>query len=135
MIETLGTTEHSDSVDHSTLATKSVKVMAGCDDGSIAKLFNNIQPGSLEAKKVWAGIDADCHSASNVAKAKALSGSEKAVGMFAGKPLVPGVVGDATHPQGDFAFLKNKLMWNNGYSEDAATRICSSIKNKLYGNH
>lgn len=134
MIEAMTLTggEHHD-VDNS-VAAKSGKVMAAHTD-DLSKLFMGIQPGSLEAKKLWAGIDADAHSEANVKAAKAMTGSEKAAGMFQGKPLIPGSLGDGAHPQGDYAFLKSKLMYDRGYDELTANRICSSIKAKLYGAH
>jgi len=104
------------------------------DDGSTTgqeklSFLRGATPGSLEAKKVWAKIDADAHSEDAIAKAQKLAG-KKAVGMYQGKPLVPGEAGAG---QGDFQFLVHKLMATKGYSLEAATKIAGKIAHAKYG--
>lgn len=94
---------------------------------------NAIQPGSAEAKKLWAKVDADAHSAENVAKAKALSGSDNATGMWMGRPLVPGMNNPNDVPEGDFQYLTQKLIWDGGHDPTTAKKIAASVKRKLYG--
>ena len=92
----------------------------GLDGGDIP-----FPPGSLEAKKAWAQIDADAHSPANVAKAKQLH--PDAIGMYKGKALVPG----PGENQGDYDFLVDKLVYSKGFSPEVASKIAGSVKFKL----
>jgi hypothetical protein len=85
--------------------------------------------GSPEAKKLWEKIDADAHSEDAVAKAQKLAG-KKAVGMYEGKPLVPG---EAGANQGDFKFLVDKLIATKGFSPEVAGKIAAKVKIAKYG--
>lgn len=90
-------------------------------------------PGSPEAQKAWAQIDADAHSPDAVAQAKAISGNEKAIGMYNGKPLIPGHQGTAEHPEGDADFLRDKLIYTKGLDPAVAGKVVGAIRYKLYG--
>lgn len=85
------------------------------DVGGLKTNFLDIHliPGSPEAKAAW----------------KQIEGAAKAHKMFMGKPLMPG----AGQGEGDFNFLKARLMLHDGYNEDNASRIAGAIKKKLYG--
>lgn len=105
-----------------------IDIFSGYED-SVGKLFYGVEPGSLEAKKVWAQIDANAHSPEAVKTAKAIN--PDANGMYMGKVLAHG----AGAGQGDFQMLVDKLQYVNGYDSEVAHKIASSIKFKLYGVH
>jgi hypothetical protein len=86
------------------------------------------EPGTLEAKQAWMKIEQLAHSPAMIAKAKAL-GIDHPVGMYMGKPLVPGEAGPG---QSDFQMLKDRLIYYDGYSPDVATKIAARVKYKLY---
>lgn len=92
--------------------------------------FKGLVPGSLEAKKLWAKVEQQATSPANASKAKLLSGSEKAIGIYKDRPLVPGEAGKS---QGDFSFLVDKLHYHNGYSLDAAKKIAGKVRWRLEG--
>lgn len=100
------------------------------DDGGLATKLH-AQPGSPEAIKAWAQIDADAHSPTAIAKAKAchVPGAEKSVGFYNGKPLIPGV----GPGQGDFDFLVDKLVATKGMTVGAAEKLAAHIKTLKYG--
>lgn len=78
-------------------------------------------PGSEGAQKAWKIIDQQAHSPEAVAKAKAL-GHEKAVGMYDGRPLIPGTQGEG---HADFKFLVDKLVYTKGFSPEVAKGIAA----------
>ncbi len=84
-------------------------------------------PGSPEAQATFAKLDTLAHSPAMVAKAKALSGDDHAVGIWGSKILIPGVKGAG---QGDFDHLVGHL-YAKGYSLDAATKIAAKHVSKL----
>jgi len=78
-------------------------------------------PGSAEAKKwFYETVDPQVHQVNAALKAKY---GEKCTGMFNGKPLIPGVKGSATDPQGDFDYMIFQLQTCQGVSEAAAQAI------------
>ena len=55
------------------------------------------------------------------------------VGAYYGKPLVPGVEGSPSEPQGDFQYLVDKLMVTQGLDKMSAVKITSKIRFMKYG--
>lgn len=87
-----------------------------------------LEPGSVEAKKAWAAIDAKAHSPESIMKAKSM-GWYKATGLYQGKPLVKG----PGEGHGDYNFLVDKLIYDRGYSPEIANKIAAKIKQNLGG--
>ena len=85
-----------------------------------------VEPGSVEAKKVWKQISIEAHSPENISKAKQLH--PNATGLYMGKPLVPGVAGPG---QADFQFMVDKLIYHDGYSPEVANKIAGKIASGL----
>jgi hypothetical protein len=54
-------------------------------------------------------------------------------GMYQGRPLIPGSLGTPDAPQGDFQLLVDKLKLTQGFDQESADRIASSVMRKLYG--
>jgi hypothetical protein len=110
MIEKLGHEQHAIGTE------KAFKLVDKNGDGHLSAADVPFPPGSLEAKKAWAQIDAQPHSPEMVAKAKKL-GFEKATGMYMGKPLVPGPEGN------DVDFWKDRLIVKNGLDPQVAQKL------------
>ena len=75
------------------------------------------EPGSAEAKLQWNKVWEDAHSPEAVATGKELH--PDAVGIYKGKPLVPG----AGENQGDLNLFKDRLVYSKGLSPEVANRI------------
>ena len=93
-------------------------------DDSIDGTDIPFEPGSLAAKKAWKEIAAIAKSPDAIAQAKAL-GYDNATGMYKGKVLAPG----AGPGEGDFDFLRDKLIYDGGHSPEVATKIAVAIQN------
>lgn len=113
MVENLGHEQHA------TAGTeKAFKLADKNGDGYLSGADIPFAPGSIEAKKAWAQIDAQAHSPEAIAKAKAM-GFAKATGMYMGKVMVPG----PGENQGDVAFWKDKLIYHNGLDPQVANKL------------
>ena len=75
------------------------------------------EPGSLEARLQWNDVWNQSHSPEAVARGKELH--PDAVGIYKGKPLVPG----AGEGQGDMQLFRDRLIFSKGLSPSVAQRI------------
>lgn len=80
-------------------------------------------PGTEGLAEKFAAKQAAAYSPESVAKAKAL-GAKKAVGLYEGKALQPGI---HSH-DGDFNMLRDKLIATQGLSPEAATAVAGKVK-------
>lgn len=97
-------------------------------DGQLNELDCPYPYGTESAKSWWKIVMEPAVKAGATSAMKAKYGA-KLNGAFEGKALVSGPGKD----QGDFSYLVAKLQVTRGLSEESATRIAASIKNKLYG--
>lgn len=88
-----------------------------------------IKPGSPEAREWWERVEKHATNTRIPAEVKAKYGS-KVIGMYKGKPLVPGEAGKG---QGDFEFMVDKLKATRGMSDESARNVAGKIRWKLYG--
>ena len=87
-----------------------------------SQVLNGLEPGSPQAKAMWAKVDASAHSPEAIAKAKA-AGCSNATGWYDGKPLAPGM--GAEHSQHDWQMNVDKLHYANGLDWVVAKKIAS----------
>jgi hypothetical protein len=113
MIENLGHEQHAAGTE------KAFKLVDKNGDGHLSGADIPFVPGSIEAKKAWAQIDAQAHSPEAVAKAKAM-GFANAKGLYMGKPMIPGEAGEG---QSDLKFWKDKLVYHNGLDPQVANKL------------
>jgi hypothetical protein len=85
------------------------------------------EPGSAQAKLQWNDVWNKAHSPDAIAKGKELN--PDAIGIYKGKPLVPG----AGPGQGDMQLFKDKLMYCNGFSPEVANKIAAKKALQLGG--
>lgn len=98
-------------------------------DGVITWADCPFELGSAAAKKWWVTVVQPHTEASITPAIKAKYGA-KVVGVFNGKPLVPGEAGPG---QGDFDFLVNKLVVTQGVDPSIARKIAAKVNHNLYG--
>jgi len=82
--------------------------------------------GSPEAKLWWKNI-MEPYAKSQSDPAWTEQYGDKVVGGYKGKPLVPGVKGSASNPQGDFDFLSDKIKVTQGLSTLSAKKIAAKV--------
>lgn len=85
--------------------------------------------GSAEAKLWWRNILEPTLGQDIPPEIKAKYG-DKVVGMYQGKPLVPGEAGPG---QGDFQLLVDKIKVTQGLSHGSAVKIAAKVKYRMYG--
>ena len=124
MVEQLAGIEHHDVTGIEGTAGKAVKLASKTQgDHSVG---GECAPGSLEAQKAFAKLNADAHSPAAIAKAKA-AGFEKATGFYKGKPLISG----SGAGQGDHQLLVDKLVMSKGFSVESASKIAGKVASDL----
>ena len=72
--------------------------------------------GTLESK-VWFSKVLEPYVKQQITEEMAAKYGDKVVGAYYGKPLVPGVEGSPSEPQGDFQYLVDKLISVIGYPQ------------------
>ena len=82
--------------------------------------------GSTESRLWWRNV-MEPHARSSIEPEWTEQYGDRVVGGYKGKPLVPGVKGSATNPQGDFDFLKDKIKVTQGLSESSARKIAAKV--------
>lgn len=87
------------------------------------------QYGSPEAKLWWKNILEPNVESQVTPELKAKYGDDL-VGMYHGKPLIPGVAGPG---QGDFNFLVDKIRITQGLDFVSATKIAGKVNFAKYG--
>lgn len=89
------------------------------NDGVVDEQDMPFEPGSLDAKKQWALIDSEAHSAEAIAKAKK-AGYENASGWYNGKPLSTEFTGPKYNT---YQYAVNKLHYFDGLDWPVAQKI------------
>jgi hypothetical protein len=98
-------------------------------DGEITADDNPFMPGSPEAKLWWRNI-LEPYAQSQITPELQDQYGDRIVGVYKGKPLVPGEAGAG---QGDFAFLVDKIRVTKGLEYLSAVKIAGKIKALKYG--
>jgi hypothetical protein len=99
------------------------------EDGDITMDDCPFEHGSERAKLWWKKVQAP-YVKTQVTEDLATKYGDKVVGVYKGKPLVPG---EAGRGQGDFGYLVDKLQVTRGLTPGAATKIAGKIKWTMYG--
>lgn len=89
-------------------------------DGGI-HLPPGVVPGSEGAKSWWA-TEVDGKLTNGITAEMKAQHGDKVVGVYDGKPLVPGEAGKG---QGDFNYVKDKIMITQGVDADVARQIAA----------
>lgn len=85
--------------------------------------------GSAEAKLWWRNV-LESHAQSQITPELSAKFGDKIVGVYHGKPLIPGEAGQG---QGDFEFLVDKIRVTQGLDYVSAAKIAGKIKFTKYG--
>jgi len=98
-------------------------------DGSITANDCPFPGGSAEAK-LWFRNILEPSVTQDIPDEFTEKYGDKVVGVYKGKPLVPGEAGPG---QGDFQFLVDKIKITQGLSHASAVKIAAKVKFSLYG--
>ena len=98
-------------------------------DGDLTAADCPYQYGTYKARMWWNNI-IEPYAKSQINDDMVNHYGDKVVGVYNGKPLVPGEAGPG---QGDFDFMVDKLQVTRGLSINSAVRIAAKAKLGLYG--
>ena len=98
-------------------------------DGDIDASDCPFPGGSTEAKLWWRNI-MEPWVQSKIGPEHVEQYGDSVVGVYKGKPLVPGEAGPG---QGDFKFLVDKIRTIEGLSYNSAVKIAGKVKFRMYG--
>ena len=98
-------------------------------DGEITIADCPYEYGSPEAKLWWSNIMVPWVK-SQITDVHTEQYGDSVVGVYQGKPLVPGEIGPG---QGDMQFLIDKIRVTKGLSYNSARNIAGKIKANIYG--
>ncbi len=87
--------------------------------------------GSAEAKLWWKGIENKAHA--GITPAMKAKYGDKVVGVYQGKPLVPGSKGTVEEPQGDMDMMVDRIRVEQGMDHQTAISMAKQIRALKYG--